>query len=139
MKTPPAVQPKRLMLAQITVCQGCCCGKTEKGHPEVPVEWLKKEWKLRGLLKRVHLTITGCLGPCDVPNVVAITSFEGPLNTPLPLFTALVRLLQKIAPLPAILSNTSGAWPGSAIRTRHVLAAEPLAKVSVSCVPRLPV
>ena len=77
MKTPPAVQPKRLMLAQISVCQGCCCGKTEKGHPEVPVEWLKKEWKLRGLLKRVHLTITGCLGPCDVPNVVAITSFEG--------------------------------------------------------------
>jgi hypothetical protein len=43
----------------------------------VPVEWLKKEWKHRGLLKRVHLTISGCLGPCDVPNVVLITSAEG--------------------------------------------------------------
>ena len=41
------------------------------------MEWLKQEWKLRGLLKRVHLTITGCLGPCDVPNVIAITSSEG--------------------------------------------------------------
>ena len=71
------IEPKRLMLAQISICQGCCCGKTDKGHPEVPVEWLKQEWKLRGLLKRVHLTITGCLGPCDVPNVIAITSSEG--------------------------------------------------------------
>lgn len=72
-----ALEPKRLMLAQISVCDGCCCGKTEKGHPEVPVQWLKKEWKLRGLLKRVHLSISGCLGPCDVSNVVAISSSEG--------------------------------------------------------------
>ena len=43
----------------------------------MPVEWLKREWKYRGLLKRVHLTISGCLGPCDVPNVVLITSAEG--------------------------------------------------------------
>ena len=35
-------------------------------------EWLKQEWKGRGLLKRVQLTISGCLGPCDVPNVIAI-------------------------------------------------------------------
>lgn len=73
----PAVFPKRLMLAQISVCNGCCCGQTHKGHPEVPLEWLKREWKYRGLLKRVHLTISGCLGPCDVPNVVLITSSEG--------------------------------------------------------------
>ena len=72
-----SILPKRQMLAQITVCQGCCCGRTDKGHPEVPTEWLKAEWKLRGLLKRVHLTISGCLGPCDVPNVVMITSSEG--------------------------------------------------------------
>jgi cobaltochelatase CobN len=67
------------MLGQISVCNGCCCGKTEKGHPAVPVQWLSQEWKYRGLLKRVHLTISGCLGPCDVPNVVMITHSEGTL------------------------------------------------------------
>ena len=71
------IEPKRQMLAQISICKGCCCGNTDRGHPAVPVEWLKQEWKLRGLLKWVHLTITGCLGPCDVPNVVAISSSEG--------------------------------------------------------------
>jgi len=45
--------------------------------PEVPVEWLKTEWRKRGLLKRVQLTISGCVGPCDVPNVVVITSPQG--------------------------------------------------------------
>jgi len=71
------IVPKHLMLGQISVCDGCCCGKTKKGHPAVPVQWLKQEWKVRGLLKRVHLSISGCLGPCDVPNVVMITSSEG--------------------------------------------------------------
>jgi cobaltochelatase CobN len=65
------------MLGQISVCDGCCCGKTEKGHPAVPVQWLKQEWKVRGLLKRVHLSISGSLGPCDVPNVVMITNSVG--------------------------------------------------------------
>jgi cobaltochelatase CobN len=77
MKQNGAITPKRLMLGQICICDGCCCGKTEKGHPAVPVRWLKQEWKNRGLLKRVHLSISGCLGPCDVPNVVMITSSEG--------------------------------------------------------------
>jgi cobaltochelatase CobN len=76
-QTKDAISIKRPMLGQINVCNGCCCGQTHKGHPEVPVEWLKREWKYRGLLKRVHLTISGCLGPCDVPNVILITSAEG--------------------------------------------------------------
>jgi predicted ester cyclase len=29
-----------------------CCGKVERGGPEVPAEWLKQEWRRRGLLKR---------------------------------------------------------------------------------------
>jgi len=29
------------------------------------------------MLKRVQLTISGCVGPCDVPNVVVITSSSG--------------------------------------------------------------
>lgn len=77
MSRPEGIAPKRLMLAQISICDGCCCGKTEKGHPEVPLQWLKQEWKVRGLLKRVHLSVSGCLGPCDVPNVVMITNSEG--------------------------------------------------------------
>jgi hypothetical protein len=71
------ITPKWQMLAQISICDGCCCGKKEKGHPEVPVQWLKQEWKVRGLLKRVHLSVSGCLGPCDMPNVVMITNSEG--------------------------------------------------------------
>jgi cobaltochelatase CobN len=41
------------------------------------VDWLKKEWRARGLLKRVQLTISGCLGLCDLPNVVTISNEKG--------------------------------------------------------------
>jgi len=68
---------KRLVLGNVAVCLGCCCGNTERGKPAVPVDWLKKEWKARGLLKQIQLTISGCLGPCDVPNVVAISDERG--------------------------------------------------------------
>ncbi len=62
----------RKAMGQVIVCQGCCCGRTDKGHPEVPVEWLKQEWRKRRLLKKIHLTISGCLGPCDATNVVMV-------------------------------------------------------------------
>ena len=66
---------KRKVIAQVFVCHGgCCCGQVERGRPEVPAQWLKEEWRRRGLLKRIQLTISGCLGPCDVPNVVAIVA-----------------------------------------------------------------
>jgi cobaltochelatase CobN len=65
---------KRKVIAQVFVCQGCCCGQVEHGRPAVPAEWLKQEWRKCGLLKRIQLTISGCLGPCDVPNVVAIVT-----------------------------------------------------------------
>lgn len=68
---------KRLVLGNVAVCLGCCCGNTAKGKPAIPVDWLKKEWKARGLLKQIQLTISGCLGPCDVPNVVAISNELG--------------------------------------------------------------
>jgi hypothetical protein len=68
---------KRLVLGHVAVCQGCCCGNTGNGRPAVPVEWLKKEWRARGLLKRIQLSISGCLGPCDVPNVVTISNENG--------------------------------------------------------------
>ena len=71
------LKTKRLVVGQVTICRGCCCGDTERGRPEVPVEWLKNEWRKRGLLKRVQLTISGCVGPCDVANVVVITRPSG--------------------------------------------------------------
>lgn len=76
LKRDSVLTTKRRVIAHVLVCQGCCCGQVERGRPAVPVEWLKEEWRTRGLLKRVHLTISGCLGPCDVPNVVAIVSQE---------------------------------------------------------------
>ena len=41
------------------------------------MDWLKKEWRARGLLKRVQLTISGCLGLCDVRNVATISNEKG--------------------------------------------------------------
>ena len=70
---------KRLVIGQVAVCQGCCCGNTANGRPPVPVDWIKKEWRARGLLKRAQLTISGCLGPCDLPNVVTISNENGTL------------------------------------------------------------
>jgi hypothetical protein len=52
------LKTKRVVVGQITVCQGCCCGNVGRGLPEVPVEWLKGEWRKRGLLKRVQSTIS---------------------------------------------------------------------------------
>jgi hypothetical protein len=64
-------------LGSSQICRGCGCGNVERGLPEVPVEWLKSEWRQRGLLKRVQLTISGCVGPRDVANVVVITTSSG--------------------------------------------------------------
>ena len=68
---------KRRVIGQIVVCQGCCCGATHKDRPEVPVAWLKEQWRNRGLLKRVQLSVSGCVGPCDIPNVVVVNSDSG--------------------------------------------------------------
>ena len=68
---------KRLVTGNILICRGCCCGDVSRGKPEVPVEWLKREWRQRGLLKNIQLTISGCLGPCDIANVVSISGPTG--------------------------------------------------------------
>jgi hypothetical protein len=72
-----ALTTKRLVIGHVSVCQGCCCGNIANGKPAVPVEWLKKEWRARGLLKRIQLSISGCLGPCDIPNVITISNENG--------------------------------------------------------------
>ena len=68
------IKTKRVLLAHVSLCSGCCCGAMQKGNAEVPVEWMKDEWKKCGLKKSIQLTISGCLGPCDVSNVVTISS-----------------------------------------------------------------
>ncbi len=65
---------RRMVIAQVSVCKGCCCGNVERGKPMVPVDRMKQEWRARGLSKVVQLCISGCLGPCDVINVVRISS-----------------------------------------------------------------
>jgi cobaltochelatase CobN len=65
---------KRRVLAQVSLCKGCCCGNVERGKPEIPVDRLKSEWRARGLSKFVQLTISGCLGPCDLVNVARIST-----------------------------------------------------------------
>src|ERR671925_221542 len=76
---------KRKSLMQVLICIGCCCGRVDRGKPEVPVDWLKAEWKAARLNPYIQLTISGCLGPCDLPNVVAVLTetgqqWFGPLN-----------------------------------------------------------
>lgn len=62
----------RVVEGHLFVCQGCCCGNTEAGKLPVPLDRFKKEWKERGIRSRIHLTVSGCLGPCSVPNIVML-------------------------------------------------------------------
>jgi cobaltochelatase CobN len=62
----------RIQDGHLFVCNGCCCGRTEKGFPALPLEEFKRQWKERGIRRRLHLTISGCLGPCPLANVVLL-------------------------------------------------------------------
>lgn len=58
---------------QLLVCArqhgSCCCGWDEKGRmPFDPQALWGDEWERRRIRNRVHLTFTGCLGPCAVGN-----------------------------------------------------------------------
>src|SRR6476660_5938142 len=46
----------------------CCCGWTEKGRAPVSHELHEREWERRKLRNTVHLTFSGCLGPCASGN-----------------------------------------------------------------------
>ena len=62
------------VLGQIMFCEGCCCGRTDKGFEPFPRDWIKQQWKDEKLNKSVQLTISGCLGPCDLANVFCVVS-----------------------------------------------------------------
>ena len=65
------------ILGQVVVCEGCCCGRTDKGFKPVPRDWIEKQWKDEKLNQSIQLTISGCLGPCDLANVLCVISPEG--------------------------------------------------------------
>ena len=65
------------MSASVVVCNGCCCGRVEKGHNEVPINMLKNAWKEHNLDNSVKLTISGCLGPCSMHNVSLLKTEKG--------------------------------------------------------------
>lgn len=73
----PVETRRDTVYGQLMCCQGCCCGRTDRGFPALPVEWIKERWKSRKLNNAVQLTISGCLGPCDVANVVCVVTSTG--------------------------------------------------------------
>lgn len=66
----------RVQDGHVFVCQGCCCGNTERGFAPIPLQEFKRQWKARRIRRRLHLTVAGCLGPCTMANVVLL-SFGG--------------------------------------------------------------
>ena len=73
----PLATGRGRVLGQIVFCEGCCCGRTDKGFKPFPRDWLKQQWKQEKLNKAVQLTISGCLGPCDLANVFCVISPRG--------------------------------------------------------------
>lgn len=71
------LQTNRQPLAQLVFCQGCCCGRTDRGRPELPVDLLKSIWRDEKLNRTIQLTISGCLGPCDLANVTLVITPDG--------------------------------------------------------------
>ena len=66
----------RIQDGHLLICNGCCCGRTDKGFPALPLEEFKTQWKKRGIRRRFHLTVSGCLGPCPLANVILL-QFHG--------------------------------------------------------------
>ncbi len=64
-------------LGQIFFCEGCCCGRADRGFPPLPKEMIKERWKRLRLNRTIQLTISGCLGPCDLANVFCLLTSNG--------------------------------------------------------------
>lgn len=64
------------VVGNLLVCSqangNCCCGWAEKGRMPFENAVWSDEWEKRRLRNRVHLTFTGCLGPCEVGNNVLL-------------------------------------------------------------------
>ena len=71
------LRSERHVLGQMILCKGCCCGRTDRGLPAVPVQRIKEIWQREKLNRSIQLTVSDCLGPCDVPNVVLLLTAGG--------------------------------------------------------------
>jgi len=58
---------------QLTVCEGCCCGKEFKGNPKILHDYYRKQIKEKGLQEDLQLNVVYCLGICDPANVIKFT------------------------------------------------------------------
>lgn len=60
------------LVGNLFVCSrangNCCCGWIEKGRMPFDNSLWSDEWERRKIRSRVHLTFSGCLGPCAVGN-----------------------------------------------------------------------
>ena len=60
------------VMGNLFVCSrengNCCCGWEEKGRMPFDNSLWGDEWEQRRIRNRLHLTFTGCLGPCAVGN-----------------------------------------------------------------------
>lgn len=60
------------LVGNLFVCSrangNCCCGWTEKGRMPFDNSHWSDEWERRRIRNRLHLTFSGCLGPCAVGN-----------------------------------------------------------------------
>ena len=60
------------LVGNLFVCSrangNCCCGWAEKGRMPFDSAHWNDEWERRRIRDRVHLTFSGCLGPCAVGN-----------------------------------------------------------------------
>ena len=65
------------MSISVIICDGCCCGRVEKGHNEVPIDKLEAAWEANRLGEAVKLTISDCLGPCSMHNVSILKNESG--------------------------------------------------------------
>jgi YHS domain-containing protein len=53
----------------------CCCGWEEKGRAPINTALYEAEWERRKIRNKLHLTFTGCLGPCASGNNALLQLF----------------------------------------------------------------
>ena len=67
------------LVGNLFVCSrangNCCCGWEEKGRMPFANDLWGDEWERRRIRNRLHLTFTGCLGPCAIGNNALLQLF----------------------------------------------------------------
>ena len=85
-----AVSSARRARGQVILCQGCCCGRTDRGFPEVPVDRIKAAWKSGRLNRMIQLTVSGSVKQ----ETHLVTSPRSTFQVPIIGFSALLQLVE---------------------------------------------